>query len=578
MSGRKRINIVLSVSQYSESFPKSEIYGLTAQLRRAAVSIPANIAEGFRKRTVNMNRYNIVLYLCNWGPHAAFQALQDRCADIPAEIRMIRIPCTGRISKSLLFKPFEMGVDGVALVGCKPGTCRYGFGTETARANTEDTRDILELLGLSNQRLQLATFLPEEADALLRFMKNFTDQIRTLGPSPVTFSGNGKEDVSRSVSDIVAAHDVYACQDCGKCSSACPLALAGKPFSPRALAGAVIAGETDSPAVRDGIWACLTCGLCYDRCPSAVNFPEFIRDIRHYLVSAGHNGHQSHGGFFHSLMRTMTEPELKPRHWSHLPGDIRTDPESKVLFFGGCAPYYDTYFSNTLGVKTLDILFDSLRLLNFFDVFPAVLDQERCCGHDLLWTGDRENFIKLAGLNAELLMDHGIEQVITACPECYHTLFCDYPASGIEVPFTVTHIYDFLKTEIGKGAVAFKEDRHRLTYQDSCRLSRFANRPDLPRSLINRLKPEGFFEMQDRSGAAICCGNTGWTGCDAYSKALQVGRLRQARATGSDLMITSCPKCQIHLKCAMEDPFFGQELKIKTMDLVSLIARTIYWE
>ncbi len=523
-----------------------------------------------------MNQYNIVLYLCNWGPHAAFQTLQDRCADIPAEIRMIRIPCTGRISKSMLFKPFEMGADGVVLVGCKPGTCRYGSGTETARINTDDTRDILELLGLSNQRLQLATFLPEEADDLLQFLKNFCEQIRSLGHSPVTLARNGQTS-PRPITDIVSAHDVYACQDCGKCSSACPLALAGKPFSPRALANAIIAGKVDSPAVQDGIWACLTCGLCYDRCPSAVNFPEFVRDIRHYLQSTGEKGHQSHGGFFHSLMRTMTEPGLELKRYNHLPGDIRTDPDSRILFFGGCAPYYDTYFSSTLGVKTLNILHDSLRLLNFFDVFPAVLDQERCCGHDLLWTGDRDNFIKLAALNAQLLADHGIEQVITACPECHYTLSRDYPAAGVDMPFTVTHIYDFLEMEIGKGAVAFKEDARRVTYQDSCRLSRFENRPDLSRGLINRLKPEGFTEMQDRSGAAICCGNTGWTGCDAYSKALQVSRLKQARATGSDLMITSCPKCQIHLKCAMEDPFFGPELQIETMDLVSMIARTIYW-
>jgi len=524
-----------------------------------------------------MDRINIILYLCNWGPHAAFQVLQDQCADIPPEIRMIRIPCTGRISKSLLFKPFEMGADGVALVGCKPGTCRYGSGTETARTHTDDTREILELIGLGKDRLQLATFLPEETAPLLDFLKGFVEQVRSMGSTPIVSPEPVEIGSSGSLAEIVAAHDVYACQDCGKCSSACPLALAGKPFSPRALANAVISGDIDSPAVKEDIWACLTCGLCYDRCPSAVNFPEFVRDVRHYIQTAGRNGHQSHGGFFQSLMRTMTSPELPMKRWDRLPDGITTDPGSKILFFGGCAPYYDTYFNSSLGVKTLDIVTDSLRLLNFFDVNPAVLDRERCCGHDLLWTGDRENFKRLARLNTEAIREMGIEQVITACPECYRTLSHDYPRYDIEIPFTVTHIYDFLEKEIGKGAVAFKEDGHRLTYQDSCRMSRLDGRPGLPRQLIERLNPQAFTEMQDRSGAAICCGNTGWTGCDAYSKALQVKRLRQARATGSDLMITSCPKCQIHLKCAMEDPFYGPELKMETMDLISMVARTIYW-
>lgn len=530
------------------------------------------------KRTDNlMNRINIIMYLCNWGPHTAFQVLQDQCADIPPEIRMIRIPCTGRISKSLLFKPFEMGADGVALVGCKPGTCRYGSGTETARANTDDTREILELIGLGKERLQLATFLPEETGALLDFLKNFSKQIHSMGPTPVISPAAVQTGAEQSIAEIVAAHDVHACQDCGKCSSACPLALAGKPFSPRAIANAVIAGDIDSGSVRDDIWACLTCGLCYDRCPSAVNFPEFIQDVRHYIQSRGGNGHQAHGGFFQSLMRTMTSPDLPVSRWNPMPDGIRTDPSSKILFFGGCAPYYDTYFNSTFGVKTLDIVMDSLRLLNFFDVFPAVLEGERCCGHDLLWTGDRENFKKLARLNTDAIRGMGIEQVITACPECYRTLSHDYTKNGIEVPFAVTHMYEFLETEIGKGAVAFKSDGHKLTYQDSCRMSRLDGRPELPRNLLARLQPEAFAEMQDRSGAAICCGNTGWTGCDAYSKALQVKRLKQARATGSDMMITSCPKCQIHLKCAMEDPFFGPELKMETMDLISMIAKTIYW-
>ena len=108
-----------------------------------------------------MENLNIILFLCNWGPHAAYQMLQDSDSQIPVEIKMVRIPCTGRISKALLLKPFEMGADGVALVGCEPGSCRYGTGTNTARENVEDTRGILKLLGLGEERLRLATFMPE---------------------------------------------------------------------------------------------------------------------------------------------------------------------------------------------------------------------------------------------------------------------------------------------------------------------------------------------------------------------------------------------------------------------------------
>ncbi|MDI6686897.1 MAG: hydrogenase iron-sulfur subunit [Desulfobacterales bacterium] len=527
-----------------------------------------------------MNNYNIILMLCNWGPHTAFQILQDKGAEIPPEVKMIRIPCTGRISKSLLFKAFEMGADGVALIGCEPGACRYGSGTAAARENTQDMREILGLLGLGKERLRLATFLPDDSELLLQFLKNFCRDIQSLGKSPLALGKATKPEAASKelLSDIISSHDVYACQDCGKCSSTCPLALSGKDFSPRALASSIIAGDLDSSYVNEDVWACLTCGLCYDRCPSGINFPEFIRDARRFFKKAGVDGREAHGGFFQSLMRAMSSPKIKTERWTWLPDNIKLDHESKVLFFGGCAPFFDVFFRHHLSVQTSDIIVDSLRLLNFFDIKPALLKDERCCGHDLLWSGDQENFLRLAKFNVDLIHSLGIKEVVTSCPECYRTLKHDYTNYGLELKFKVTHIYDFLEKEIDKGAVSFKKIDKKLTFQDPCRLSRLEQKADLPRMLIKRLKGDRFQEMPDSKAAAICCGNSAWTGCDSFSKALQVKRLRQAHGTGSDLLVTACPKCQIHLKCAMEDPFLGDELSMEMMDLTSLIAKTICWE
>ncbi len=526
-----------------------------------------------------MTDLNIILFMCGWGPHAAYQTLQDDLAPIPGEIKMVRIPCAGRITKALLMKSFEMGADGVILTGCEAGSCRYGSGTENAREHVADTRGILDLLGLGKTRLQLANFLPDEPERLLQFLADFAEEIRTLGRSPI---GRGPKTITHEqhegvLSDIISTHDVYACQECGKCSSACPLTLAGKPFSPRAIANAVIAGKVDDPSVQKDIWACLTCGLCYDRCPSAVNFSEFIRDLRAFIIQRTPDKYAAHGGFFHSLMRTMTEPALDINHWEWLEDDIQIDNDSKTLFFGGCAPYFDIFFKQHLGVNTRESLISSLSLLNFFDVHPALLPGERCCGHDLLWSGDRENFVKLARLNREAVHEQGIEEIITTCPECYTTLKRDYPAHGIDLDLKVTHLYEFLEQEIDKGAVDFKKINKKLTFQDPCRLSRVEKRPDLPRKLITRLNKVSFTEMANWGSNAICCGNSAWIGCDAFSKALQVERLKDAHDTEGDVLITACPKCQIHLSCAMEDPFRGDELKMDLMDLTTVLARTIDW-
>ena len=123
----------------------------------------------------------ILLFLCNWGAHAAFLTLQDQRRPIPDEIRMVRTPCTGRIDRAMLLKAFAKGADGVALVGCEPGTCRYGSGTATSQRNTEDVRKILDLMGLGGQRLRFAGFLPEQSEDLLSFLQEFTAEIQALG-------------------------------------------------------------------------------------------------------------------------------------------------------------------------------------------------------------------------------------------------------------------------------------------------------------------------------------------------------------------------------------------------------------
>ncbi|MFK5953530.1 MAG: hydrogenase iron-sulfur subunit [Desulfobacterium sp.] len=543
-----------------------------------------------------MENYKIVLFLCNWAPHGAFQDLQEDGYKIPGEIKMIRIPCTGRISKALLFKAFEMGADGVALAGCAPGACRYGSGTDNAIKNTEDTREIIEVLGLGRERLRLATFLPDDVDPMKNFLADFVADIKALGKSPIVSAAPGEGFPEKALSEpgqdlldmapattgetirkIILKHDAYACQDCGKCTSSCPLALCGKDFSPRTLVGSLIAGEIDSENVKNNIWSCLTCGTCYERCPSEVNFPLLIQDLRSVLFNRKES-HQTHGGFFHSLMRSMTSPGLQQKRWADLPVTIKTDPESKTLFYGGCAPYFDLFFRNHQQVKNAKVLNDGLRLLNFFDVTPRILENERCCGHDLLWSGDRENFLKIARINGDYLNSLGIEEMITACPECYKTFIQTYKENGIELNFKVTHLYEFLDAELERGAVTIENPDVNFTYQDSCRLNSMETVRDLPRKLIRRFSKGNFVEMQNHGKTALCCGNSAWIGCDAFSKALQVKRLTQGRNTDSDAMLTSCGKCRIHLGCAMEDPFAGDQLKMELMDLTSVIADHVRWE
>jgi Fe-S oxidoreductase len=141
----------------------------------------------------------------------------------------------------------------------------------------------------------------------------------------------------------------------------------------------------------------------------------------------------------------------------------------------------------------------------------------------------------------------------------------------------VTLLSDLLRREISKGGITFKPLKRHATYQDPCRLARMAGSCETPRALIQMIPEMGFKEMKNSGRSAICCGNSGFINCDAYSKHIQVERLQEAKATKSDLLITACPKCMIHLTCAMRDPYKHGSLSMEIRDLASVLADQIEW-
>lgn len=78
-------------------------------------------------------------------------------------------------------------------------------------------------------------------------------------------------------------------------------------------------------------------------------------------------------------------------------------------------------------------------------------------------------------------------------------------------------------------------------------------------------------EMERNRENAVCCGTSGWANCSIGSKQIQVERLKEAKATGAGTLVTACPKCQIHLSCALTD----MNLDLKIQDLVTLIAEGV---
>jgi Fe-S oxidoreductase len=377
-----------------------------------------------------------------------------------------------------------------------------------------------------------------------------------------------------AIQQIIKSTKAYYCLECGKCTSVCPISRREPAYSPRLTVERALWGEGGELLTDVLLWSCLTCQQCSTRCPSDVRYVDFIRDLRALARRAGQEGLCSHGEAIQTWMRMMASPNLKQNRLDWLDEDLKVSADSDTVYFVGCLPYYDILF-NKIGAQGVEVARSAVRVLNRLGVEPVILENERCCGHDLLWEGDVANFCQLAELNIAMLQATGARRIVTTCPECARTLEVDYPAYIGDLGMEVMHITELLAQRLAEGKPRITHHVSRITtYHDPCRLGRHLGVYDAPRQVIEALGLE-LVEMEHSSKNALCCGTSCWTNCGAINKQIQVDRLSEARATGAELLVTTCAKCQIHFKCAMDDHGLGEEAGMEIRDLVTLVDEAL---
>ncbi len=375
---------------------------------------------------------------------------------------------------------------------------------------------------------------------------------------------NNKEDIKDT--------RVHLCLDCGKCTVVCPVARYNPRFNPRLIVQRNV-GDNGFEVCDESIWDCLNCNMCLERCNYRVEFSEFIRILRTVAFTKGAEMWCSHGGAMQSLMHLMARQDLHQRRTDWISPDIELSKEYETVVFVGCAPYFDILFSD-INVNILDGVRGVLKLLNHAHVPFNLLDNERCCGRDLLLCGDREGFMAVAQANLAEFARRGVKVAITVCPECYYSLKIYYPKMlgdiGTEIIYWTEAIAPLLRT----GEVQHGERKGKVTYHDPCTLGRGSRIFDSPRQILSAVGGLELVEMEYCRERSLCCGASSWVHCGATNRKIQEERLTQAEATGAEILVTSCPKCQIHLKCAQQ----SRSEKISNVDiqdLASLVAGSL---
>jgi Fe-S oxidoreductase len=302
-----------------------------------------------------------------------------------------------------------------------------------------------------------------------------------------------------------------------------------------------------------------------------VAYTDLVQKLREVAYNEGAEPDCPHGGALQSVMRMMAKGGTQQDRLAWLDESLETEPEQGDTFYWtGCTMYFDALFPDTK-VKTLNATRAAVQVMNELGIKPVVSPEERCCGHDLLWNGDRKSFELLARFNVDLVKRSGAKLLVVSCAECLRTWKQDYEPFFDGKPPRMVHISELLSERLPELSLTGNGAR-RVTFQDPCRLGRHLGIYDPPRQVLEGVPGVDLVEMSHSKRAATCCAGGTWSHCDRFGKKIQVARLREARDTGAEVLVTACPKCQIHFDCAMKDPHVGDEIGVELRDVAELVA------
>ena len=109
-------------------------------------------------------------------------------------IKIVKLPCTGKIDVLYLLKAFQNGADGVYVAGCMEGDCHYLTGNLRARKRVEYTKKILDDIGVGGDRLEMYNMSAAQGPRFVEVTNEMTEKIQKLGPSPIKRGTNNKTD------------------------------------------------------------------------------------------------------------------------------------------------------------------------------------------------------------------------------------------------------------------------------------------------------------------------------------------------------------------------------------------------
>ncbi len=132
------------------------------------------------------NRPLIIGFLCNWCSYAGADMAGTSRQAYPTNLRIMRVPCSGRVDPLLIVKCFEEGADAVLVAGCHPGDCHYNEGNYYSRRRFALLRELLDFMGIEKERFRIEWVSASEGKRFAKIVSKFTEDMTKLGSRKVS--------------------------------------------------------------------------------------------------------------------------------------------------------------------------------------------------------------------------------------------------------------------------------------------------------------------------------------------------------------------------------------------------------
>lgn len=349
---------------------------------------------------------------------------------------------------------------------------------------------------------------------------------------------------------------LYQCGKCGTCRTGyqeegwfrvCPSGEYGK-FEAYYLGGknllswAVTSNRLEwSENLSKIFYQCSLCLACTQQCqlPEIHHFAgEWLMAMREEAVHKGFGPMPEHKKYTEHISTEFNpymEEHKNRLNW--ITSNIKQNPEAKLAYFVGCTA---SYREQGIAIATAEIL-------NSLQIDFQVLKNEHCCGSPVYMTGQAEKAREIAKENIEEFQKNGVKQIITSCAGCYRSIKETYPNKfdlnhGIEV----LHLPEFLHQKLINNELTFNNQVNmNLTYHDPCHIGRHMGMYEPPREVLKKIPGIKLLEMERNKQNAWCCGSGGGvrSAFKDLSKFAAHERIEEAKETGANAIVSSCPFC-----------------------------------